>query len=1059
MRLRAREERDAIVLKYDRGREEGAVIDQWEDPKFEIYHTQDRYGFIHDERLPENGRTERELRNVEKEMSRAAKWVAMTKHPQKFFEPGAKHRDTMVGRVWKGVPLKMRGELWRILLDIDTLEKQHKSMFQKMKMSARKYSPDIRQIDLDVNRTYRNHVMFRERYNVKQQDLFHVLAAYSMYNTEVGYCQGMSQVAALLLMYLNSEEDAFWGLHQLMVGDKYKMHGFFIPHFPKLLRFQEHFDKLLLKKLYRLQKHLVKNEVVSGIYTLKWFFQCFLDRLPYSLTLRVWDLYLLEGEDIMFGMAYTILKMHRQRLMKMGMDELLEFILKTLETNFYYDDDTVIDALRQNLQDLRSSRLNSAGESPANEEPNKPFGLDPQWLNAEREIGHRQPITDKERDFSLLTIQRENETARKLLHINSQTSIDEGSYDHSLNETVSVEPDTEDQHSDLLDQDLSMEISDSPHTSNLGDASDSHTPTDRTGAGGQSNQSTAGKYPILPPSPLPPSKEQDELDNTLLSMMKQVGSLEIRSADNQRQVQASKAQHINSNSNSLTANNISLDTRPASADPHKNITKDDRKRHSAHVALVPSRGASPAANLPAASSTGHLAADVTFTVPHIPHSAFNRSVPSPNHHSHSHQTPPRHHPADVIAVAQNRSLPRGTSRTPYRSHSPSSAASTNVAGHHRRHHTPPPSSSSATAGHANASFSTPIQDKRTREGSSIDRNARLSPQPPFSDRHTGGHHTNHTQHNTSIDSATSTAGGNSRLRSGSRSSRTSRGSRASRTYYYGETTEQVGAGTTVISNGSSEPQQPATPTLAAEQQQKQQRDLLNSSFEGATPHTGEVVRIRVPFDESVSSGAAGSGVGVGLGALGGVSHDVAVGGIEREDKEISPRYNGHKVTIQVNRPGHEADPSIMSPPTGFKSKQISSHQVTKKFVSSSERKVSSSSEEVHRSSHSVLMHSINHSNSQGEVRSLHEFAETRTRDGRVVAQAQHTQQSKTQHPPQQVIRSPGHEFHHASSPQMFPVFRSISPNPSSTRENRNSRSSLATASDKRESTVRRETFF
>ena len=74
---------------------------------------------------------------------------------------------------------------------------------------------------------------------------------------------------------------------------------------------------------------------------------------------------------------------------------------------------------------------------------------------------------------------------------------------------------------------------------------------------------------------------------------------------------------------------------------------------------------------------------------------------------------------------------------------------------------------------------------------------------------------------------------------------------------------------------------------------------MNSSFEGATPHTGEVVRIRVPFDESVSSGAAGGGMGVGLGALSGVSHDVAVGGIEREDKEISPRYNGHKVTIQV----------------------------------------------------------------------------------------------------------------------------------------------------------------
>lgn len=42
----------------------------------------------------------------------------------------------------------------------------------------------------------------------RQQALFHVLAAYSMYNTEVGYCQGMSEIAALLLMYLNEEVSA-----------------------------------------------------------------------------------------------------------------------------------------------------------------------------------------------------------------------------------------------------------------------------------------------------------------------------------------------------------------------------------------------------------------------------------------------------------------------------------------------------------------------------------------------------------------------------------------------------------------------------------------------------------------------------------------------------------------------------------------------------------------------------------------------------------------------------------------------------------------------------------
>lgn len=44
------------------------------------------------------------------------------------------------------------------------------------------------------------------------------------YRYFAGYCQGMSQIAALLLMYLN-EEDAFWGLSNLMADFKWAMHG------------------------------------------------------------------------------------------------------------------------------------------------------------------------------------------------------------------------------------------------------------------------------------------------------------------------------------------------------------------------------------------------------------------------------------------------------------------------------------------------------------------------------------------------------------------------------------------------------------------------------------------------------------------------------------------------------------------------------------------------------------------------------------------------------------------------------------------------------------------
>lgn len=56
-----------------------------------------------------------------------------------------------------------------------------------------------------------------------------------------------------------------------------------------------------------------RNEILSSIYTIKWFLQCFLDRVPFTLTLRLWDVYILEGERLLIGMAYNLLKMHKSK--------------------------------------------------------------------------------------------------------------------------------------------------------------------------------------------------------------------------------------------------------------------------------------------------------------------------------------------------------------------------------------------------------------------------------------------------------------------------------------------------------------------------------------------------------------------------------------------------------------------------------------------------------------------------------------------------------------------------------------------------------------------------
>ncbi|XP_073975683.1 related to the N terminus of tre oncogene isoform X2 [Rhodnius prolixus] len=370
---RAAEERAAIVAKYKHGRKPGAQINPWEDPSLQIYHILDRYGFIHDpnnkhfsdEKIAESAGPG----EVKVEMERVKKWVKMLRQ-----------WDTMVGteklrrRVFKGIPNSLRGQAWSRMLNLSNIREQQQGKYQEMRELAWKWSPDIRQIDLDVNRTYRDHIMFRERYNLKQQELFNVLGAYSMYNLEIGYCQGMSQIAALLLMYLD-EEDAFWALSELVSDKKYNMHGFFIPGFPKLLRYQEHHDKIMQKFLPKLKKHLDKNGVDTGIYTLKWFFQCFLDRIPFKLTLRVWDVYLLLGERILTAMAYNLLKLHRRKLISLGMDDILQFLQVHLEKKFEVDDDVAMENLARCLEELKKSKLDYAGPPPPHELPSRAFGM------------------------------------------------------------------------------------------------------------------------------------------------------------------------------------------------------------------------------------------------------------------------------------------------------------------------------------------------------------------------------------------------------------------------------------------------------------------------------------------------------------------------------------------------------------------------------------------------------------------------------------------------------------------------------------------------------------
>lgn len=84
---------------------------------------------------------------------------------------------------------------------------------------------------------------------------------------------------------------------------------------------------------------------------------------------------MLYGERVLTAMAYTILKVHKVKLLRMkDMDQITEFLQTILYKNFGYDDDTVIKALQLAMFELKKLNLDKLPPAPVNEFPKVPFG-------------------------------------------------------------------------------------------------------------------------------------------------------------------------------------------------------------------------------------------------------------------------------------------------------------------------------------------------------------------------------------------------------------------------------------------------------------------------------------------------------------------------------------------------------------------------------------------------------------------------------------------------------------------------------------------------------------
>ena len=88
------------------------------------------------------------------------------------------------------------------------------------------------------------------------------------------------------------------------------------------------FGELISKKIPRVWEHFKKLEITTELYLIPWFEELFSGTLSYKILLRVLDLYLLNGDYILYQVGLTILKIQEEDILNSTISEVFRVLRK-----------------------------------------------------------------------------------------------------------------------------------------------------------------------------------------------------------------------------------------------------------------------------------------------------------------------------------------------------------------------------------------------------------------------------------------------------------------------------------------------------------------------------------------------------------------------------------------------------------------------------------------------------------------------------------------------------------------------------------------------------------
>ncbi|KAK4125753.1 hypothetical protein N657DRAFT_654306 [Parathielavia appendiculata] len=308
---------------------------------------------------------------------RRRKWIAflkdnslMTDRPNRFPPRSAKTKRF----IRKGIPPDWRGAAWFYYAGGPAILSKHRGVYDQLVRRAG-LDPNgpgripnqtgevkpviVEDIEKDLYRTFPDNVRFKPPPSppgaaspqpaLSQPaaepeiitSLRRVLHAFALYNPRIGYCQSLNFLAGLLLLFVETEEQAFWllnvitrvylpGTHEMSLeGSKVDLGVLMIAlkdSMPGVWK-QIGGDELEAGKKSKARRghklghggnpgsiHDPNRLPAITLCMTAWFMSCFIGTLPIETVLRVWDVFFYEGSRTLFRIALTIFKLGEREI-------------------------------------------------------------------------------------------------------------------------------------------------------------------------------------------------------------------------------------------------------------------------------------------------------------------------------------------------------------------------------------------------------------------------------------------------------------------------------------------------------------------------------------------------------------------------------------------------------------------------------------------------------------------------------------------------------------------------------------------------------------------------